>query len=164
MTNPTFPLAPGERLTLGTAKRLFFNRYLGAPSTHQAERQAIGGTDVPVTLARTGRPTVREHAGTLEADGHVGVWAGTTLELWALSIDVVDFAMGSSSTDTGIRNRLVMLGYVNEGYQAGEALSYGVTYDAFARQIYDFQADHGLVCSGHLDDDTRAAIVSAFGE
>jgi len=164
MTNPTFPLAPGERLTLGTAKRLFFNRFLGAPSTRQAERQAIGGTDIPCALARTGRPTVREHAGTLEADGHVGVWAGTTLELWALVIEVADFTLGPSSTDSGIRNRLIMLGYANEGYQAGEPLAYGVTYDALARQVYDFQADHGLVCSGILDDDTRAAIVTAFGE
>lgn len=157
MSNPTIPVAPGERVTVVTSRPLYFNRYVGHATRRQNERQAIGGDDVPVTLIAVGRTrSSRPATGTLEADGHVGVAPGLVVQLYDLTLDVVDQSLPSATTDAGIEARLDALGY-GLGAYAGSA-------DAQVRRVYDFQVDHDIAASGRLDAATRDAIVAAFGE
>jgi hypothetical protein len=112
MSNPTIPVAPGERVTVVTSRPLYFNRYVGHATRRQNERQAIGGDDVPVTLIAVGRTrSSRPATGTLEADGHVGVAPGLVVQLYDLTLDVVDQSLPSATTDAGIEARLDALGY-----------------------------------------------------
>lgn len=164
MTLPAIPVAPGTRGTVVATRPLYFNRYAGHASARQAERQALGA-DVAVTLTLPARHPAST-TGTLDGDGHIGVATGLLVALIGASWEIVDAAIPAGTSDTALGARLVMLGYMPIVYCGARGLpTIAAGFNRIMqRMIYDFQADHGIVATGELDDETRNEIVDVFGE
>jgi hypothetical protein len=142
--------SPCEKMSRGRVRVLLDDPFLGSLAKIQVEvAYADGGTEA---LATDQSGIVRVLA---DRGPYVDLVFTTSLRTHALRVFLFPEAV---STDAGVWQRLVDLGHVRDPKPPAAPPS----ADALAIAVSEFQASHGIVPTGKLDDKTRAAIKKSY--